>query len=47
MRSDLPSKRMPGSAGMVMCLFMFNLIPVLYSLYGKRTPPEGSGGMAH
>ena len=24
-----------------------NLIPVLYSFYGERTPPEGAGEMAH
>jgi cobalt-zinc-cadmium resistance protein CzcA len=30
--------------GMITTLIMFNLIPLLYSLYGDREPPEGAGG---
>jgi cobalt-zinc-cadmium resistance protein CzcA len=33
--------------GMLMTLILMNLVPVLYSFYGKRTPPAGSAGMAH
>src|SRR5438552_8886865 len=33
--------------GMLMTLVLMNLVPVLYSFYGNRTPPEGAGGMAH
>jgi cobalt-zinc-cadmium resistance protein CzcA len=33
--------------GMVMTLILLNLLPVLYSFYGKREPPAGAGGMAH
>jgi cobalt-zinc-cadmium resistance protein CzcA len=33
--------------GMVMTLLLLNLLPVLYSFYGHREPPAGSGGMAH
>ncbi|MCE9607080.1 MAG: efflux RND transporter permease subunit [Planctomycetia bacterium] len=33
--------------GMLTTLLLTNLIPVLYSFYGKRTPPEGSGEFAH
>ncbi len=29
--------------GMITTLLMFNLIPVLYSFYGRREPPEGVG----
>jgi cobalt-zinc-cadmium resistance protein CzcA len=33
--------------GMLMTLVLMNLVPVLYSFYGKRTPPEGAGQMGH
>jgi heavy metal efflux system protein len=34
--------------GMVTTLFLTRyLMPVLYSFYGNRTPPEGSGDLAH
>jgi cobalt-zinc-cadmium resistance protein CzcA len=33
--------------GMIMTLLLTNLVPVLYSLYGKREPKAGAGGMAH
>src|SRR5262249_3820955 len=33
--------------GMLATLLLLNLVPVLYSLYGKRQPPEGAGGMGH
>ena len=33
--------------GMLMTLAFMNLIPVLYSFYGARTPPEGAGDLAH
>jgi heavy metal efflux system protein len=33
--------------GMIMTLLLTNLVPVLYSLYGKREPPAGASGMAH
>jgi cobalt-zinc-cadmium resistance protein CzcA len=34
--------------GMATTLFLTRyLMPVLYSFYGHREPPEGSGGMAH
>lgn len=33
--------------GMLMTLFMLNIIPVLYSFYGHREPPEGAGDMGH
>ncbi len=33
--------------GMVMTLFLLNLLPVLYSFYGHREPPAGAGDMAH
>ncbi|MES2788322.1 MAG: efflux RND transporter permease subunit [Planctomycetota bacterium] len=29
--------------GMITTLFMVNLLPVLYSYYGERQPPEGAG----
>ena len=35
------------SAGMLMTLVMLNIIPVLYSFYGHREPPEGAGDMGH
>jgi cobalt-zinc-cadmium resistance protein CzcA len=34
--------------GMTVTLFLDRyLMPVLYSFYGGRVPPEGSGKMAH
>jgi cobalt-zinc-cadmium resistance protein CzcA len=33
--------------GMISVAFMNNLVPLLYSFYGNRTPPEGSGDLAH
>jgi cobalt-zinc-cadmium resistance protein CzcA len=33
--------------GMLATILVFNLIPVLYSFYGHREPPAGSGDMAH
>lgn len=33
--------------GMLVTLALTNVIPVLYSFYGKRTPPEGAGDLAH
>jgi cobalt-zinc-cadmium resistance protein CzcA len=33
--------------GMVCTIFVLNLIPVLYSFYGERTPPAGAGDLAH
>ena len=33
--------------GMLFTLVALNLVPLLYSLYGKRTPPEAAGGMGH
>jgi heavy metal efflux system protein len=33
--------------GMIMTLLLTNLVPVLYSLYGKREPAAGAGRMAH
>src|SRR5205814_3429891 len=33
--------------GMIMTLFLTNLVPVLYSFYGHREPPEGADAMAH
>lgn len=33
--------------GMLSTLLLTNLVPVLYSFYGDREPPEGSGGMGH
>jgi cobalt-zinc-cadmium resistance protein CzcA len=32
--------------GMVVMLVLFNLVPLLYSFYGHREPPEGSGDLA-
>jgi cobalt-zinc-cadmium resistance protein CzcA len=33
--------------GMIATLLLTNLVPVLYSLYGKREPPAAAEGMAH
>lgn len=33
--------------GMIATILFFNLVPLLYSLYGGREPPEGSGDMVH
>ncbi len=33
--------------GMLFTIFALVLVPVLYSLYGARTPPEGAGDLAH
>jgi heavy metal efflux system protein len=33
--------------GMLSTIICLNLVPVLYSFYGHRTPPEGAGEMAH
>jgi cobalt-zinc-cadmium resistance protein CzcA len=34
--------------GMLMTLLLNRyLMPVLYSFYGQREPPEGAGNMAH
>lgn len=33
--------------GMISTLFFLNLVPVLYSFYGRRQPPAGAGSMAH
>jgi cobalt-zinc-cadmium resistance protein CzcA len=33
--------------GMLATLALMNLIPVLYSFYGSRTPPAGAGDLAH
>jgi cobalt-zinc-cadmium resistance protein CzcA len=34
--------------GMITTLFLTRyLMPVLYSFYGHRQPPEGAKGMAH
>jgi heavy metal efflux system protein len=33
--------------GMLSTLLMMNLVPVLFSLYGQRQPPEGAGNMTH
>src|SRR5262249_16907511 len=33
--------------GMLMMLLFMNLIPVLYSFYGRRPPPAGAAEMAH
>jgi len=32
--------------GMLMTLFLLNLVPVLYSFYGSREPVEGAGHLA-
>jgi heavy metal efflux system protein len=33
--------------GMLMTLLLTNLVPLLYSFYGHREPPAGSGGVGH
>ena len=33
--------------GMLFTILCLNLVPVLYSFYGHRTPAEGAGDMAH
>jgi cobalt-zinc-cadmium resistance protein CzcA len=33
--------------GMLLTLVLMNLVPVLYSFYGKRTPPAGAGDLGH
>ena len=33
--------------GMLFTIVALNLVSVLYSFYGTRTPPEGAGDMAH
>ncbi|SFJ09666.1 efflux RND transporter permease subunit [Planctomicrobium piriforme] len=33
--------------GMISTILCLNLVPVLYSFYGKRTPPAGAGEMGH
>ena len=33
--------------GMAFTLVCLNLVPILYSFYGRRTPPAGAGGMEH
>ena len=33
--------------GMAFTLVCLNLVPILYSFYGRRTPPAGEGGMEH
>lgn len=33
--------------GMVSTILFLNLVPVLYSFYGNRTPPEGAGEFGH
>jgi cobalt-zinc-cadmium resistance protein CzcA len=33
--------------GMLFTIFALNLVPVLYSLYGQRTPPAGAGDLGH
>ncbi|HEX4611004.1 MAG TPA: efflux RND transporter permease subunit, partial [Urbifossiella sp.] len=33
--------------GMLFTIVALNLIPLLYSFYGSRTPPAGAGDMAH
>jgi cobalt-zinc-cadmium resistance protein CzcA len=33
--------------GMLMMLLFMNLLPVLYSFYGRRQPPVGAADMAH
>ena len=37
----------PPDGQMLATLLLMNLVPVLYSFYGHRTPPEGAGSMAH
>ncbi|MFO0936294.1 MAG: efflux RND transporter permease subunit [Gemmataceae bacterium] len=33
--------------GMLFTVLCLNLVPIVYSFYGHRTPPEGAGDMAH
>ncbi len=33
--------------GMLFTILCLNIVPVLYSFYGRRTPPAGAGDMAH
>ena len=33
--------------GMLFTIFALVLVPLLYSFYGDRTPPEGAGDLAH
>ena len=33
--------------GMLMTLFLFNLVPMLYSFYGHRSPPAGASHYEH
>jgi cobalt-zinc-cadmium resistance protein CzcA len=33
--------------GMLMTLVLMNLVPVLYSFYGRREPPAGAGDLGH
>jgi cobalt-zinc-cadmium resistance protein CzcA len=33
--------------GMLATLLLMNVVPMLYSFYGKRTPPAGAGEMGH
>jgi cobalt-zinc-cadmium resistance protein CzcA len=33
--------------GMLMTLVLMNLVPVLYSFYGRRQPPAGAGDLGH
>jgi cobalt-zinc-cadmium resistance protein CzcA len=33
--------------GMIATILCLNLVPVLYSFYGHRTPPAGAGDMGH
>ena len=33
--------------GMISTILCLNIVPVLYSFYGSRTPPEGAGDLAH
>ena len=32
---------------MIVVQMLTNLVPLLYSFYGHRQPPEGSGDLAH
>jgi len=33
--------------GMLFTIIALNLVPVLYSFYGSRTPPSDAGDLAH
>ncbi|HYV39082.1 MAG TPA: efflux RND transporter permease subunit, partial [Gemmataceae bacterium] len=33
--------------GMLGTLLVMNLVPMLYSFYGRREPPKGAGDLAH